>query len=162
MTGSIYGSVSFWLEGRWNQFWNSFCYTIGKLEVMNLLENKSLLRNLLLQGDQLHTLGGGIVQVTMDVDKQDDGFLVSIFAPSISPENFKILTEGNIMQLFATQAHHNDESIRVPIFYRRVELPQFADINGVIAEHKGNELKVFIPIGLNTLSGKHEIEIKQL
>lgn len=129
---------------------------------MNLLENKSLLRNLLFQGDQLHTLGGGIAQVTMEVDKREDGYMISIFAPSISSENFKILTEGNVMQLFAAQLTQPQSGVNVPLFYRRIELPQFADINGVIAEHRGNNLKVFIPIGLNTNSGKHEIQIKQI
>ena len=129
---------------------------------MNYLENKSLLRNLLFQGDQLHTLGGGIVQVTMEVDKQDDGFLISVHAPSISPDHIKILTEGNIMQLFAIQSHLKDSGLNIPVFYRRIELPQFADVNNIIAEHRNNELKVFIPIGLNNTAGKHEIQIKQL
>lgn len=129
---------------------------------MNLLENKSVLRNLLFQGDQLHTLGGGIAEVSMEVDKREDGYMISVFAPSISSENFKILTEGNVMQLFAAQKNEPETGVNVPLFYRRIELPQFADINGVIAEHRGNDLKVFIPIGLNTTKGKHEIQIKQL
>jgi HSP20 family protein len=134
---------------------------------MNLLENKSLLRNLLFQGDQLHTLGGGIVQITMEIDKREDGYLISIFAPSTSAESFKILTEGSVMQLYAVQLNQQSSSVNIPLFYRRIELPEFADVTGVIAEYRGNKLKVFIPIGLNTTSGnatsaKHEIQIKQL
>jgi HSP20 family protein len=129
---------------------------------MNLLENKSLLRNLLFQGDQLHTLGGGIAQITMEMERQEDGFLISVFAPSVSPENFKILTEGKYMQLFAAHLNQEGSGVRIPIFYRKIDLPDYADAEGIIAEHKGNELKVFVPIGLNTSSGKHEIQIKQL
>lgn len=129
---------------------------------MNLLENKALLKNLLAQGDQLHTLGGGMVQVEVDMQREDDGFLIMVKAPSVSFENFKILTEGKFMQLFATRPNHTNDSFRVPLFYRKIDLPDYADVEGVIAEHKNNQLRVFIPIGLNTLQGKHEIKIKQI
>ncbi len=132
------------------------------MEGTNLLENKTLLRNLLFQGDQLHTISGGIAQVTLEVEQKETGFLIEINAPGISAANFKILTENKHMQLFAAQMNQANSGIMIPLFYRKIDLPDYADIEGVIAEHKGNELKVFVPIGLNTSHGKHEIQIKQL
>lgn len=131
---------------------------------MNLLNNKQLLRNLLFQGDQLNTLGGGVAQVTMKVKKQEDGFLVRVHAPGISPDNLKVISETKGLQIYATLNLINEDQMPalIPIFYRKLDLPSFVDTDAIEAVYQDSKLEVFIPIGRNSTSVKKEIEIKQI
>lgn len=131
---------------------------------MNLLNNKELLRNLLIQGDQLNTLSGGVAQVTMDVKKQEDGFAISVHAPGISAENLKVISDIRSLQIYATLSDFNAESTpaMLPVFYRRLDLPSFANTDDIEAVYHESNLEIFIPIGRNNTGNKKEIEIKQI
>jgi HSP20 family protein len=131
---------------------------------MNLLKDKVLLRNLLFQGDQLNTLSGGVAQITMKVDQQEDGFLINVHAPGVSANHLKVISDKQSMQIFATLAMENADNMPaiMPIFYRKLDLPLFVDMDAVEAIHKGNELEVFVPMGANNAGAKKEIEIKQI
>ncbi|MBK6263629.1 Hsp20/alpha crystallin family protein [Marivirga sp. S37H4] len=131
---------------------------------MNLLNNKLLLRNLLFQGDQLNTLSGGVTQVTMDVKNQENGSLINIHAPGISAESLKVIYEKNALHIYATLNYQNNDKAPalIPIFYRKLDLPTFADNNAIEAQYHENKLEVFVPIGSSNTGNKKEIEIKQI
>lgn len=131
---------------------------------MNLLKDKVLLRNLLFQGDQLNTLSGGVAQITMKVKQQDDGFLINVHAPGVSADHLKVISDQRSMQIFATLDMQNADNIPavMPIFYRKLDLPLFVDMDSVEAVHQGNNLEVFIPVGANNSGNKRQIEIKQI
>lgn len=131
---------------------------------MNLLNNKLLLRNLLFQGDQLNTLSGGVTEVTMDVKKQENGSLINVHAPGISADNLKVIYDKNALHIYAT-LDLEDAGIMpalIPIFYRKYDLPSFADNGSIEAVHHENRLEVFVPIGRSNSGNKKEIEIKQI
>ncbi len=131
---------------------------------MNLLKDKVLLRNLLFQGDQLNTLSGGVAQITMKVEQKADGFIVNLHAPGVSADHLKVISDQRSMQIYATFDMHNAEMAPaiVPMFYRKVALPMFVDMDSVEAVHKNSELQIFIPMGANNSGNKKEIEIKQI
>ncbi len=131
---------------------------------MNLLKDKVLLRNLLFQGDQLNTLSGGVSQITMKVNQQDDGFLIKVHAPGVSADHLKVISDQKSMQIFATLNMKNAENLPaiMPLFYRKLDLPLFVDTNAVEAVHQRSELEIFIPMGANNSGNKKEIEIKQI
>jgi len=130
---------------------------------MNLLKNKDVLRKLLLQGDQLNTLAGGVVNTDFNIENQTDGFLISINAPGINTEQLKVISEENSIQVFATLAHPSENfGVMIPLFYRKVDLPVFANTDEVEAVHQEGRLEIFVPIGKNSASSKKEIQIKQL
>ncbi len=131
---------------------------------MNLLKDKVLLRNLLFQGDQLNTLNGGVAQITMKVDKQEDGFLINIHAPGVSADHLKVISEQRSMQIFATLDMKTADNIPaiMPIFYRKLDLPLFVNTDAVEAVHYENNLEIFIPMGADNSGNKRQIEIKQL
>lgn len=131
---------------------------------MNLLKNKELLRNLLMQGDQLNTLSGGVAQVSMDVKKQEDGFAISVHAPGISAEHLKVISDIRSVQIYATLGGFEEANTPVvlPVFYRRIDLPSFANTDDIEAVYHENNLEIFIPIGRNNTGNKREVEIKQI
>ncbi len=130
---------------------------------MNLLENKDILRKLLLQGDQMNTLAGGVSQIDCNVENQNDGFLIAVNAPGIEAEQLKVITDQNSLQIFATINHPLENSgVMIPLFYRKVDLPIFANTDEVDAVHHENKLEIFVPIGKNSASSKKEINIKQI
>ncbi|WP_296619398.1 Hsp20/alpha crystallin family protein [Marivirga sp.] len=130
---------------------------------MNLLKNKDLLRNLLYQGDQLNTLGGGVTQIDFSIENLDDGFSIMVNAPSIEAEQLKVISDQNSLQIFATIIHPAVNSgVVIPLFYRKVELPIFANTDDVDAVHHDNRLEIFVPIGKNSRNNKKEVNIKQI
>ncbi|WKK75414.2 Hsp20/alpha crystallin family protein [Marivirga salinae] len=130
---------------------------------MNLLKNKDLLRNLLYQGDQLNTLAGGVAQVDFKIENQKDGFLIVVNAPGIEAEQLKVISEQNSLQIFATINHPaENQGVMIPLFYRKVQLPVFADTDDVDAVHHDNKLEIFVPIGKNSANNKKEVNIKQI
>lgn len=130
---------------------------------MNLLKNKDVLRNLLFQGDQLNTLAGGVAKIDFNIENQTDGFLIKLNAPSIEADQLKVISDKNSLQVFATINHPAENNgVMIPLFYRKIELPIFANTDDVEAVYHENSLEIFVPIGKNSSSNKKEIEIKQI
>lgn len=130
---------------------------------MNLLKNKGVLRSLLYQGDQLNTLAGGVAKIDFKIENQTDGFLIKVNAPGIEAEQLKVISDQNSLQIFATINHPTENfGVMIPLFYRKVELPIFANTDEVDAVHHDNRLEIFVPIGNNSTSSKKEINIKQI
>jgi len=130
---------------------------------MNLLKNKDVLRNLLFQGDQLNTLAGGVAKIDFNIENQTDGFLIKLNAPSIEADQLKVISDKNSLQVFATINQPTENNgVMIPLFYRKIELPIFANTDDVEAVHHQNSLEIFVPIGKNSSSNKKEIEIKQI
>lgn len=130
---------------------------------MNLLKNKDVLRSLLFQGDQLNTLAGGVVKIDFNIENQTDGFLIVVNAPGIEAEQLKVISDQSSLQIFATVNHPaENHGVMIPLFYRKVQLPAFANTDEVDAVHHDNKLEIFVPIGKNSASSKKEINIKQI
>ncbi|WKV10508.1 Hsp20/alpha crystallin family protein [Marivirga harenae] len=130
---------------------------------MNLLENKDVLRSLLLQGDQLNTIAGGVVQIEFKLEQHNDGFLIVVNAPGIEAEQLKIISDQNSLQVFATLNHPSENhGVMIPLFFRKVDLPLFADTSNVDAVYHENKLEISVPMGTNNTSSKKEINIKQI
>ena len=130
---------------------------------MNLLKNKDVLRSLLFHGDQLNTLSGGVAKIDFKITHQEDGFLITVQAPSISTEHLKVISEQNSLQILGTLNHSAENyGVMIPLFYRKVQLPLFANTDEVEAVHHDHQLEIFVPIGKNSAHNKKEIHIKQI
>lgn len=130
---------------------------------MNLLENKDILRNLLFQGDQMNTLAGGVSKIDLKKEDQEDGFLITVHAPGVAADQLKVITDQNSLQIFATLDQPSDSTgVMIPIFFKKVELPNFVDTSETEAVHEQHRLEVFVPMGTNATQSKTEVEIRQL
>jgi HSP20 family protein len=130
---------------------------------MNLLADKSLLRSLLYQGDQLNTLNGGTVNVDINIANDSEGFTIKLRAPGIDPDQLKALAENKSIQVFATLPNVDPVvGAIMPLFYRKINLPAYVNADEVDAIYKDNQLEIFVPAGNTDNGNKHEIRIKQL
>ena len=126
---------------------------------MNLI-SKDFIRNIAPQLDLLNTLGGGIAQAVMRVDKRDKGVVVRVAAPSVSPENFHVVLNNNVLTVFAEYRNSPEDKLAAPLFTRVLALPDNLDQSRIDAVFEGQELLVRIPYR-NTPADAREITIKQ-
>lgn len=130
---------------------------------MNLLKNKDVLRSLLFQGDQMNTLAGGVAKIDFKIEEQPNGFFIVINAPGIEAEQLKVISDQNSLQIFATLKQPSESTgVMIPLFFRKVDLPIFANTSEVEAIHQQNRLEIFVPIGTGNSNSKKEVVIKQL
>ncbi len=126
---------------------------------MNLI-SREFIRNMAPQLDLLNTLGGGIAQVHMRIDKLKKGVVIRVAAPSVSPENIHVVLNNSRMTVFGEFRHQPDDQLAAPLFTRILDLPANLDLSRIDAVHQNNELQVRIPY-LDPSSQQREIEIKQ-
>ncbi|MFC4792315.1 Hsp20/alpha crystallin family protein [Hymenobacter endophyticus] len=109
--------------------------------------------------DLMNTLGGGIAQASLRVDKREKGVVVRIAAPSVSPNNFHVVLNENTLTVFAEFRHSPEDQLAAPLFSRVLELPAGLDAARIDAVFEGQELHVRIPYQDN--AEPREITIKQ-
>ncbi|WP_139925196.1 Hsp20/alpha crystallin family protein [Hymenobacter sp. DG01] len=126
---------------------------------MNLI-SKDFIRNIVPQLDLLNTLGGGIAQATMRIDKREKGVVVRVAAPSVSPENFHVVLNNNVLTVFAEYRHTPEDKLAAPLFSRTLNLPATLDLSRIDAVFEGQELQIRIPYR-DAATEPREIIIKQ-
>lgn len=132
---------------------------------MNLLKNKPLLRSLLLQGDTLNTVNGGTSMSAVNTYRTDDAYVITLSAPSVSPDNFNVYLEYNsliIYSLLCNDMLQEESNIAVPMFSKRFTLPVDADLERIEALHEEGKLKVVVPFKSDTEKFKRKIDIRTL
>lgn len=126
---------------------------------MNLI-SREFIRNMAPQLDLLNTLGGGIAQAQMRIDKLKKGVVIRVAAPSVSPENIHVVLNNSRMTVFGEFRHEPEDQLAAPLFTRILDLPTNLDLTRIDAVHAHNELQVRIPY-LDSADQAREIEIKQ-
>ncbi|WP_044015333.1 Hsp20/alpha crystallin family protein [Hymenobacter sp. APR13] len=126
---------------------------------MNLI-SREFIRNLAPQLDLLNTLGGGMAQVQLRVDKREQGVLVRVAAPSVSPENIHVLLNNNRLTVLGEYRHQPEDQLAAPLFTRVLDLPANLDLTRIDAVHEEGELRIRIPYQ-NPADRPREITIRQ-
>ena len=129
---------------------------------MNLLKNKPLLRNLLLQGDTLNTMNGGTSMSAVSTYKTDDAYVITLSAPSVSPDSFNVYLEYNSLVIYSVLGSDmtQDESVVIPMFSKRFTLPVNADLERIEALHEEGQLKVVVPFKSDAEKFNRKIDIR--
>lgn len=109
------------------------------------LISQEFIRTIVPQLDLLNTLGGGIAQATMRVDKREKGVVIRVAAPSVHPENFHVVLHNQQLTVYSEYRHEPEAPLAAPLFIRSLELPDTLDLSRIDAVHEGPELLVRIP-----------------
>lgn len=125
---------------------------------MNLI-SKEFIHNIAPQLDLLNTIGGGIAQAMLRVDKREKGVVIRVAAPSISPENFHVLLNDRNLTIFCEYRHQPDDQLAAPLFNQTLTIPAGLDLERIDAVHEGNELRIRIPYK-DDATKRREIDIK--
>ncbi|GAA4390655.1 Hsp20/alpha crystallin family protein [Hymenobacter koreensis] len=126
---------------------------------MNLI-SRNTIRNFLPQLDLLNTLGGGVAQPRLKLDKQAKGVVISVAAPSVRPETFHVVLDNNRLTVYAEYRHEPEAKLAAPLFVHTFELPPSLDLDRIDAVHEDGELRVRIPFE-NPADRHREIDIKR-
>ena len=126
---------------------------------MNLI-SREFIRSMAPQLDLLNTLGGGIAQAQLRIDKLKKGVVIRVAAPSVRPESIHVVLNNSRMTVFGEFRHQPEDQLAAPLFTRILDLPANLDLARIDAIHENNELQVRIPYQDST-NQQREIEIKQ-
>lgn len=112
---------------------------------MKFIKDKNLLKNIAHQIDMLNTLGGGICQTNVQIDKREKGAIIKVSAPSVPAEAFKIMLNQNKLTVFATLPQTSESGLIAPLFHQEFILPAHVALDRVKAVYKGSEIQVRLP-----------------
>ncbi|MFC5271001.1 Hsp20/alpha crystallin family protein [Adhaeribacter terreus] len=126
---------------------------------MKLFKDKKFLQTIARQIDIWNTLGGGVVQTEVNVEKRKKGAIIHVSAPSVNPEAFQILLNQNKLTVFAALPNTEDNDVQIPLFYQEFILPQHVALDRIKAVYEGNELQVRLPY-LETYTRQIDIEFE--
>ncbi|MDX5423330.1 MAG: Hsp20 family protein [Hymenobacteraceae bacterium] len=128
---------------------------------MKFIKDKELLRNLAQQIDLLNTIGGGISETYVDIEKYKKGAVINVWAAGVNPEAFKVVLHNNQLTVFSVLQSQENPQLAAPLFNRIFMLPPQVDLGRIEAVHQDGQLQVRLPY--HEAAGQpKEIEIKQL
>lgn len=126
---------------------------------MKLIKDKKFLQTIARQIDIWNTLGGGIVQTKIVIEKRKKGTIIHVSAPSIDPEAFQILLNLNKLSIFTALPGQAEKEMQIPLFYQEFVVPQNVALDKIKAVYENNELQVRLPY-LETNTRQIDIELE--
>ncbi|HAA13982.1 MAG TPA: hypothetical protein DCE41_20755 [Cytophagales bacterium] len=114
----------------------------------NFLANKPLLHGLLFQGDQWHTINGGVAQFRFSRKENKEGITLRAHVPTAHQDAYQLTIQGSklIIQVHLESNEPGPEGFfRIPMHQRIVEIPAGVDITRIDAVHDDNGLRIFLP-----------------
>lgn len=132
---------------------------------MNFLNNRTLLRELLQQGDLMNTVNGGIRETTFKTRSLANGIIVEVSNPSLTPEafNFTIHKDEllvNVMHM--TKAPHSDHVFMFPAFFKAIKIPYNVDFKRIDAIYEHGIFKVFMPFNTTLPGDPFKVQVRNL
>jgi HSP20 family protein len=112
---------------------------------MKVIKDKKFLQTIAKQIDQWNTLGGGVVQTNVAVEKRKKGLIIRVSAPTVNPEAFQLLLNKNQLTIFAMLPSQEHSEVQTPLFHQDFLLPLHAALDKIKAVYEGNELQVRVP-----------------
>ena len=132
---------------------------------MNFLKNKTVLRELLKQGDMMNTVNGGVRETRLSFEKSGKDMVIELSNPSINPEAFNFTIHGNELLINVMQykeQESNEHPSMYPLFFKVIRIPYFVDINRIEAYYEKGVFKVFMPYNNNLPENPFTIHIQNL
>jgi HSP20 family protein len=111
---------------------------------MKLISSK-IIRDFAPQMDLLNTIGGGVAQPQVRLDKREQGVILKVALPSASPDTFHVALHNQRLTVYGAYRHQPDDELSAPLFMRMLDLPANLDVARIDAVQHGTELRVRIP-----------------
>lgn len=111
---------------------------------MKLISSKKI-REFAPQMDLLNTIGGGVAQAQVRLDKREQGVILRVALPSASPDTFHVALHNQRLTVYSAYRHQPDDKLSAPLFMRMLDLPANLDVARIDAVQEGPELRVRIP-----------------
>ncbi|WP_192822704.1 Hsp20/alpha crystallin family protein [Rufibacter sp. LB8] len=112
---------------------------------MKLIKDKKFLHNIAQFIDITNTLGGGIAQPQVKVDKREKGAVLQVLLPGVHAEQFQVTLDKNQLTVAAFVQSEPNPATHIPLFHHNFLLPPHIDYQRLRVEHAGAELRVIMP-----------------
>jgi HSP20 family protein len=132
---------------------------------MNFLNNRTLLRELLQQGDLMNTVNGGIRETTFQTKTLANGIIIEVSNPSLSTESFNFTIHKdelliNVMHM--TRSPLSDHVFMFPAFFKAIKIPYNVDFKRIEAIYEHGIFKVFMPFNTTLPGDPFRVQVRNL
>lgn len=133
---------------------------------MYIIKNKKILKSFGQQIDQLNTLTGGISMAQFKVTNKSDKMVVTVLAPSVSPDLIQVQVDYNKLIVYATLPPNEENStelpsVSLPLFAQVIDIPFHVDVDHIQAVYKNGKLYINLPFAEDRLNSRRSIQIEQ-
>ena len=132
---------------------------------MNLLKDRALLRELLMQGDLMNSVHGGVRQTDFEVEVVGDDIMINVSNPSVSPESFSFTIFNDklvINVLLKTKDHKKGKVYAFPMFAKVVDIPYYVDMSAIEATYEDHIFRIRLPSNPNIPRRPVNLKIRNL
>jgi HSP20 family protein len=123
------------------------------------LISPDFIRNIAPQLDLLNTIGGGVAQPQLRVDRQAKSVLLRVAMPTVAPQSFHVVLNETRLTVYGEYRHEPGDQLAAPLFVQTLDLPANLDLDRIDAVHEDGELRVRIPFK-NATDQQREIDIR--
>ena len=130
---------------------------------MNFLNHKTILKDLLRQGDVMNTVNGGFRQTDFKIKNFENSMIIEVSNPSVSPEDFSFTINKNelLINVVHFERFENEDQARIyPVFFKTVDIPFYADITKVEAIYESGIFKIILPYNNNLPKTPFSVRVK--
>ena len=124
------------------------------------LISPEFIRNIAPQLDLLNTIGGGVAQAQVRVNKRPKGVVLRVAAPTVPPESFHVVLNDQRLTVYGEYRHQPTDQLAAPLFVQTLDLPANLDLTRIDAVHEGTELRIRIPYK-DATNEQREIDIRR-
>jgi len=124
------------------------------------LISREFIRTIAPQLDLLNTIGGGVAQPKLHVNKRPQGVVLHVAMPSVAAESFHVVLKDNSLTVYGEYRHEPDDQLAAPLFVQTLDLPKNLDLTAINATHEHGELRVAIPFQDPAANRSREIDIQ--
>jgi len=123
------------------------------------LISRDFIRSIAPQLDLLNTIGGGVAQPKLHVNKRPQGVVLHVAMPSVAAESFHVVLKDSRLTVYGEFRHEPEAPLAAPLFVQTMDLPTNLDLASINASHENGELRVAIPFK-DPASRQREIDIQ--
>ncbi|QKG54521.1 Hsp20/alpha crystallin family protein [Hymenobacter sp. BRD67] len=109
------------------------------------LISREFIRTIAPQLDLLNTIGGGVAQPKLHVNKRPKGVVLHVAMPSVPAESFHVVLKDSQLTVYGEYKHGPEDQLAAPLFVQTLDLPRNLDLASINASHENGELRVAIP-----------------
>jgi HSP20 family protein len=124
------------------------------------LISPEFIRNIAPQLDLLNTIGGGVAQPQLRVERRTKSMLVRVAMPTVEADRFHVVLNNQRLTVYGEYRHDPADQLAAPLFVQTLDLPANLDLTGIDAVHEQGELRVRIPFN-NATDEQREIDIRR-
>ena len=112
---------------------------------------KNILKEFVSPINWLNTINGGTSLTAVQVEREEDKFIISLSAPGVKPEAFHIFVKDNKLTVhsFLPQAldvvMESENETLIPLFQRTFDIPPFVENELIEAVHEAGRIRVVMP-----------------